>query len=676
MAKFNPKLAEASAPLRSLLSAKNQWLWTEEHTKAFQEVKKVIQSPTTLKLYDVSKPTKLRVDGSRLNGISAILYQQHEDTWHPVTCASRYLTDTEKRYYPIENEMLAVTWGCHKMNMYLHGLPHFNIQTDHKPLVPILNHKSIVEMSPRIQNMRMKLLKYTFTAEHVPGVKMEDADALSRAPNQAPTKSDEILDEEITCHVNEIIEQMPVSSPYLKKIKKLTKTDSSLQLLQRTMMKGWPTSKQSCPPDVQPFWDSRHDLTVVEDLVIKGSRIVIPKKLQAEVLEKLHSAHQGMDRTKRRARQSIYWPNMNREIEKLVNKCTECLKHKPSKQKETLKPRPVPTRPWEKVGSDLFHLGGNNYIVITDYYSLWPEVYQLKQATSASVISTMKDVFARHGIPTELVSDNGSQYKSAKFRRFSTEWNFEHNTSSPRYPKSNGLAESSVKTVKMMMKKCLATNKDIKQGLLSIRNTPLACGFSPAELLMNRQLNDNLPRLPAKLNASKPKIRDLVEERKQQKAIHDSKVQKRDTTIFKFKPGQHVALQDPATKLWTGRGTIIEEVAPRSFEIRVSGGGTLRRNQCHIRKLHSTTSTYEQHQEDPVEEPDVLTEDDSIGSDSETSTLHYDDDGDWFEELSQPEEGVMSQVIERNSPQPKQTLTTTLSGRVVKPRRPMDYEEI
>ena len=128
MAKFNPDLAEASAPLRGLLSAKNQWLWTNEHTKAFVKVKAVIQSPTTLKLYDVNRPTKLRVDGSRLNGISAILYQQHGDNWHPVACGSRYLTETEKDYYPIENEMLAVTWGCKKMNMYLHGLPHFIIQ--------------------------------------------------------------------------------------------------------------------------------------------------------------------------------------------------------------------------------------------------------------------------------------------------------------------------------------------------------------------------------------------------------------------------------------------------------------------------------------------------------------------------------------------------------------------
>ena len=320
-------------------------------------------SPKNLKLYDVNRPTKLRVDGSRLHGISAILYQQHQEKWYPVTCASRYLKTSEKNYYPIENEMLAVTWGCLKMNMYLHGLPHFLIETDHKPLIPILNNKQIGEMSPRIQDMRLKLLKYTFTAQHVPGTKMEDADALSRAPHQHPTPTDTI-DEEIEFYVQEIIKQMPASTPYLKKGRKATKIDTQLQDLSKIMMQGWPKSRQECPMNIQPFWDSRHDLTMVDGLMLKGSRIVVPASMKADVLERLHNAHQGMDRTKRRARQSCYWPGMNSEIERIINKCKECRKFKPSKMKEELKPRPVPTRPWEKVGSDLFELQRKNFIII------------------------------------------------------------------------------------------------------------------------------------------------------------------------------------------------------------------------------------------------------------------------------------------------------------------------
>ena len=420
--------------------------------------------------------------------------------------------------------MLAVMWGCKRMNMYLHGLPLFMVETDHKPLIPILNTKQIAELSPRIQNMRIKLLKYTFQAHHIPGTKMEDADALSRAPHRQPIQEDLEVDEEISCHINQVINRMPVSTSYMKKVRAETKKDETLKQVIEIMKEGWPKSRQLCPEIVQPFWDSRHDLTTFNGLLVKGDRIIIPKSLQKDVLQRLHVAHQGMDRMKRRARQTAYWPGMNSEIEKIVNRCKMCSKHKPSKPQEPLQPHSIPTRPWEKVGSDLFELSGQHYIVITDYYSSYPEVFKLNKTGSVQVIEVLKDAFSRHGIPTEVVSDNGSQYTSRAFKQFAKEWEFDHTRSSPRYPRSNGLAESSVKTVKTMLKKCIATNSDIKKGLLAIRNTPLSCGASPAELLMNRQLSDNIPRLPTKTNTSKPKTRNLMAEREKQKQHYDNKI--------------------------------------------------------------------------------------------------------------------------------------------------------
>ena len=119
-----------------------------------------------------------------------------------------------------------------------------------------------------------------------------------------------------------------------------------------------------------------------------------------------------------------YWPKMSSQIEDMISRFGECLKYKPSKHKKELKPRPVPTQAWQKIGSDLFELRQKNYLIITDYYSLQPEVYELKAANSKQVIVLMRDIFARHGVPSELVSDNGSQYKSKEFRRFAKEWDF------------------------------------------------------------------------------------------------------------------------------------------------------------------------------------------------------------------------------------------------------------
>ena len=88
--------------------------------------------------------------------------------------------------------MLSVTWGCQRLSKYLHGFPQFLIETDHKPLILILNYHPIVEMSLRIQRLRMKLLKFQFTAEHIPGKDNIDVDAFSRSPVAQPTVDDEI----------------------------------------------------------------------------------------------------------------------------------------------------------------------------------------------------------------------------------------------------------------------------------------------------------------------------------------------------------------------------------------------------------------------------------------------------------------------------------------------------
>ena len=98
--------------------------------------------------------------------------------------------------------------------------------------------------------------------------------------------------------------------------------------------------------------------------------------------------------------------------------------HNPKQPKETLQPHEIPTRPWQRVGTDLFSWNGKEYLLVTDYYSLFPEVTRLRSTTSAAVIDTLKSLFARHGTPDVLVSDNGPQYDSEEFQKFCGDWNF------------------------------------------------------------------------------------------------------------------------------------------------------------------------------------------------------------------------------------------------------------
>ena len=146
------------------------------------------------------------------------------------------------------------------------------------------------------------------------------------------------------------------------------------------------------------------------------------------------------------------------------------VRHLPTK--ELLHPHEEITRPWEKVGSDLFTLEGRTYLITIDYYSNFWEIDYLPTSTSAAVINKTKAHFARYGSPNVLVSDNGPQYVSESFERFAKVWDFEHRTISPRHSKSNGKVESAVKTAKRLLRKSMDAKTDQYMALLDHRNTP------------------------------------------------------------------------------------------------------------------------------------------------------------------------------------------------------------
>ena len=128
---------------------------------------------------------------------------------------------------------------------------------------------------------------------------------------------------------------------------------------------------------------------------------------------------------------------------------------------------------------------------MVDYSSRYPEVSKLSTTTSAAVIATMKGVFARHGIPEVVCSDNGPHYSFHEFASFADSYGFQHSTSSPYFPQSNGQAERMVQTVKRLLSNC----SNPFMALLSYRATPLAWyGLSPAELSMGRQIRTTIPQ--------------------------------------------------------------------------------------------------------------------------------------------------------------------------------------
>ena len=238
----------------------------------------------------------------------------------------------------------------------------------------------------------------------------------------------------------------------------------------------------------------RSELSVSDGLVLKNNRIVIPTALRKEMLQKVHTGHLGIVKCQDRAKQFMFWPGMNAEITEIVNACATCTEHCPKQASEPLNPHPITNYPWEKIGVDLCVYNGVNYLVMCDYYSNYPEVCRLQSVSSQSVINAMKYVFSSQGIPKIVFSDNGPQFSSGEFREFARSYDFQPQTSSPLYPKSNGLVEKAVGIVKNLLKKSADDGTDFHMSLLVYRTTPIHDGKSPAEILNNgRILRANLP---------------------------------------------------------------------------------------------------------------------------------------------------------------------------------------
>ena len=188
----------------------------------------------------------------------------------------------------------------------------------------------------------------------------------------------------------------------------------------------------------------------------------------------------------------------------------------------------------------------------------------------------LKQVFSEQGIPVILRSDNGPHYDSAIFKEFSNEYGFKHITSSPRYPQSNGFIENQVKIVKSALQKTKTTNADPNMALLCLRSTPIGNNLpSPAELLLGRKLQDNLPRVIQRSYNSEDITKHLNERQEIQRLYHDRSVK----TLPVLPSGTSITIQDPVTqKIGTRDRKEKVETAPRLCMVTTQNGSELRHN--------------------------------------------------------------------------------------------------
>ena len=462
--RFIPDYATKTEPLRRLTHKDQPWEWTPQHDSAVNELKDALVKAPVTAYFDPVKDTELAVDASPV-GLAAILSQkdQETETTHIITYASRSLTETEQRYSQTEREALAIVWAC-EHHLYIYGKP-LTVYTDHKPLVSIFGNPSS-KPPPRIERWALRLQPYQLTVHYRTG-DGNPADYLSRHPSKqtnAASREQKIAEE----YVHYIATTSTPKALTVSEIEEATKADVTLQAVLKAIETGnWYEGAQQSGVDTAVFaaWQKvKDELTagVSPQVILRGTRIAVPSKLQERVVNLAHEGHQGVVKTKSLLREKVWFPGIDKMVEKKVQSCCACLVSTPESKREPLAMSPLPKAPWSEVSMDFAELPNSEYLlIITDDYSRYPVVETVKSTSANTVIPKVDKVFSEFGIPDVVKTDNGPPFNSSAFKSFAQTLGFQHRKITHRWPRANGEVERFVRTVKKVIK---TANLEAKVG--------------------------------------------------------------------------------------------------------------------------------------------------------------------------------------------------------------------
>nr|XP_034982155.1 uncharacterized protein K02A2.6-like [Zootoca vivipara] len=564
---FLPHKATIAEPLHRLLEKKSSWCWTQVHQRAFDALRGMLSNRSVLTHFDESKPLVLACDASQY-GLGAVLSHRDPDgSERPISFYSRTLSDTERNYAQIDKEALAIVAGVKKFHDYVYGRP-FTIQTDHKPLLGLfVPHKQTPQMlSPRMLRWSIFLNGYQYELCHVKGTHLCHADALSRLP--LPHISDRDPAPAECVMMLEALPGPPVKAP---EIATRTMRDPVLARVLAWVGRGWPEGPQ--PECFRAFKTRQHELSLHRGCLLWGDRVIIPEPLRNRVLGTLHMGHPGMVRMKSLARCYVWWPGMDQDIEKWVRTCTSCQEVRPDVPRAPVHWWEQARTPWSRLHIDFAgpHQG-KVFLVVVDAYSKWLEVAVVPSMTSAAVIRVLRQLFATHGLPETIVSDNGMAFVSQEFKAFLADNFIRGATSAPFHPSSNGQAERMVRTAKEAIARLLEGDwaARIARMLFLQHATPCTVtGKSPAELLMGRRLVTIMDFVHPDKNPSRPARAQPEPER--------------DTTRY-LTPEELVWVRNYARGPAWVPGVVTRASGPVSYFVTLDDGRVMRRHIDQLRR--------------------------------------------------------------------------------------------
>jgi len=398
--KFIPNLSTIAKPLRDAAQAV-EFTWSKACDAAFCSLRDILASDTVLIAYDEKLPLILATDASPY-GLGAVLsHKLANGEERPIAYASRVLSKAEKNYSQIDKEALGIVWGVQRFFYYLYARK-FTLLTDHKPLLYIFGPtKTVSKLCISRLNHYTEFLnnfvydiRYKNTAEHA------NADALSRLISPVARKSREESEVyKFALTIKQIItdeQEFPVSAA---EIAAATLKDASLAPLLPFLKLGKPHPTATGPVK---------EYSLCEGVVLYQNRVVIPEPLRERILKQLHSGHLGIVKMKGLARDFVYWPKIDDDIEAEAKSCDSCqlCQNDPPETKHHWE---YPDGPWERIHVDFAGpLKGKYLLIITDAFSKWIEAKVTTNLTTETTIAVLDELFTQFGIPVSVVSDNGT----------------------------------------------------------------------------------------------------------------------------------------------------------------------------------------------------------------------------------------------------------------------------
>ena len=509
---------ELTGPLRALTKKNARFVWGDKEQCSFQQIKDRLCSDRVLAAYDTERPTRLYCDSSPI-GTQSLVAQSHiletgEEAWRPVNHMSRPWTPAEAGYGQIERESNGIYTGMLMNKMYTLGT-HVEVVTDHEPLIPIYG-SSQKPTQIRVNSHRTKLLPFDYSVVYEPG-ETTPCDYGSRHPPKINFSQKEIeewgIDEGTDIHVNRLLEESFPKAISLESVRAATQKDTNLSKLIGCLKTR---DKRSCKKNLANYHGVFDELSEMNGLVVRGHQIVIPAAMQANMIAISHEGHQASDKTLKLLRETCWFPRMSKAVAEFVESCLSCNASTSHSHPVPLEPNLLPARPWQKVHADFKGpIGGDFYLhVVIDQYSKYPEVDLIKSTSFKKLKPILDRIFATHGIPEEVTSDNGPPYDSNALELYAEEMGIKLTPVSPNDPQCNGFAENFVKGLCKMVHTSIIERKDPKSELytylLHYRAIPHGTtGVSPAKMLFNRKLRTKLPQIHVeKESDTRKKIRE------------------------------------------------------------------------------------------------------------------------------------------------------------------------